>query len=1082
MRLTLRLGSGLKLTGAFVPRLNNLYLTANNVSEAVTGGSTVGTLTFGQTSGSTFTLIDNASGQFALSGLNINTATLIDVAVDTFYNITVREANPAFTPNVRDSVISIKVTSGGVAVVGMEIGLNLGFINSYTGGQPFANLMHVTSTWERSVGSGSFTQDQGSIVASAPTDQFRLYLSDQGDNLTAGTYTVYNPSGAEIGFGGFSGQELQAFTTATTFTFNYVSGPLFLHCKGSLPTTSGNLAIIIPGHTVSWAGGDVFNSAFISYLQGLSPRVLRFMDWGNASGNVESAWANRTQLNKINFSNYHGGGGAIIPYEIMFDLSNRIGADPWICTPTRADQNYINQFAALAATKMNASRKLYTEHSNETWNYGYPWSDGANWIEYLDHTRRTATANSVAGTYTLAAHGLSNGADIVSFTTVENRAAVSELAINWRVRSGANSYVEVVDANTFKLHGNVGLSELLPVATGQVNLLFVVKAEAGKIANAGQHNAELCVRNWDALDVTLGASRVEHIITAQAASSNVASLRINALSAPNLARVDAISPAPYFDTFWFGGAVDISTGQLLPKFWGNRNGTVHVGIYAAGSTPNVAAVIAGTGAINKQVINYTAGADTFTNGVAVTGLTNGTTYSVQIVVVGADNYEWAISANAVVSATLSTVDILEPHAQTAKRGRIGAELAASYITSHQALLPADIICYEGGSHDFQNAPLAVRTWNTAYWSSSIFGGVVTNYLETLASVGCKLHCYFSEVTLGVGGVFGLADTHRDTTDGRYVAVAAFNGLVTPDPLVITDIIAANILTAPAYPYTVHTFANATLTYSLLNGDNNGNFAVVGNELRLINGTGIDFGAPLTRTVTIEASNGSMSDFFNVTFATGDAWYAGDALFAWDSIADTDGAIINPVIGNTLPRINGTGATIASGLWDMEGTNRYGSNAALASSLDLTKPLLFAAVLDRDNHTGSYVAINQLAAGGFVATMYVVGSPEIILSLYANGSGADLNFGVVPTGKHVLWFYVDPVTDSCRVGYDQTENVAAALTKDVGGSSSTELHIGGSNASAGSNMKHGSVQVVNRTGLTFAQALALVQKMQTLHGI
>ena len=74
MRLTLRLGSGLKLTGAFVPRLNNLYLTANNVSEAVTGGSTVGTLTFGQTSGSTFTLIDNASGQFALSGLNINTA------------------------------------------------------------------------------------------------------------------------------------------------------------------------------------------------------------------------------------------------------------------------------------------------------------------------------------------------------------------------------------------------------------------------------------------------------------------------------------------------------------------------------------------------------------------------------------------------------------------------------------------------------------------------------------------------------------------------------------------------------------------------------------------------------------------------------------------------------------------------------------------------------------------------------------------------------------------------------------------------------------------------------------------------
>jgi len=230
-----------------------------------------------------------------------------------------------------------------------------------------------------------------------------------------------------------------------------------------------------------------------------------------------------------------------------------------------------------------------------------------------------------------------------------------------------------------------------------------------------------------------GICEPAYIITGQAVNTSVASGR---LTAPALARCDSISPAPYFDTFWYGAAVDISTGQLLPKFWAKSSCTVHVGVYANGSTPSIADVIAGTGAINKQTINYTSGASTYTNGVAVTGLSNGTTYSVQVVAVDSDGYEWASSGNATVSASTSTVDIFETYAQLAKRGKWGAMISASYVQNHKALAPSKrVICYEGGSHDNQTAPTAVAAWKAAYWEDALFGEVVTNYLQTLAGAG-----------------------------------------------------------------------------------------------------------------------------------------------------------------------------------------------------------------------------------------------------------------------------------------------------------------------------------------------------------
>jgi hypothetical protein len=876
--------------------------------------------------------------------------------------------------------------AGGSGILSMPLGVNLAGVNSYSGIYPFANIMYNGGVWARRVGSGSFTQNQGELTATVGTDEFRMYLSDTGLGLPAGTYTVYNPAGAEIGLGAFSNQSVQAYTTATTFTFSYTpsANGLYLHCKGSLSKASGNLAIILPGHSTSWLAGDHFNSAFISFHQGLGAQVLRFMDWGIASVSIETDWADRTQPDGITFYNPMAL-GSVVPYELMIELCNRLGVDPWICVPARATSDYVTQLATLLDTDLDVTRKLYPEEANEVWNTADPWGDGAGWIQYLDHTRRTATANFGADTYTLTAHGITHGATIASFATKENRIALaSDTAVDYRTRLGTTSYVEVIDANTFKLHETSVAGPVVPVSSGQVNLLFVVIAEPGKTPNIRQHYGELCLRNWDAFDAALGVGRVEHLIAGQAVNTTVASdiLATTGVSA----RTDSVSPAPYFTGAVFGGAVDISTGQLLPKFWCSKSSTAHVGIYAAGATPTIDEVIAGTGAINKQTIARSgASPSTFTSGVAVTGLSNGTTYSVHYVVVDNESYEWKMTANATVSATTSTVDLLDTYTNMAARDRSRTTTSVGYVTAHQALKPR-VICYEGGNHSSDACPASIQTWREGYMESQEFADAMEEHLYRMATVGTKLYCYFSDACPS-NSVFGMATNYDDTADKRYIAFSAFGGTARAAALTVAAVVATDVLTDPgSFPYVVHTFANAALTYTLVNGNNDGNFAIVGNELRMIGDYSINWGLSNSENLTVEANDGKVSSFFNVTFSVGTLAAGGVAaptltgtptlLASWDfandsTITNVSGAVsaISGADGTSFT-LNGPGGSANPPLSSVSGKQAAGFASASSQKLTgahisgVTGACSFVAIVKMDSvaASGNLFEVAQASAG------------------------------------------------------------------------------------------------------------------------
>jgi hypothetical protein len=270
--------------------------------------------------------------------------------------------------------------------------------------------------------------------------------------------------------------------------------------------------------------------------------------------------------------------------------------------------------------------------------------------------------------------------------------------------------------------------------------------------------------------------------------------------------------------------------------------------------------------------------------------------------------------------------------------------------------------------------------------------------------------------------------------------------------------------------------DAAMTYTILSGNNTGMFTMVGNELKLASGSGIDWTAPSNKTVTLLATDGYLYTEFTISVMLGLNWYEGDSPFAWSGITDSDPAALNPVKGNALT-LTGTAASVASGMWDMGGVASYASTAAGSSAGD--SPWLVAAVIDRDGDTTGFKAVVQFGNSSRFITFYTGGGGAAnFTARFYQGGASDVKFATpnAPTGKHVFWAFWDGT--KVRAGYDQIENTAAAITRTNFNSGITQ-YVG---VGAATQMKVGAVQSVPRTGMTIADALAIVAKMQAHHSI
>lgn len=131
-----------------------------------------------------------------------------------------------------------------------------------------------------------------------------------------------------------------------------------------------NIRIIPERHLAAYERGEVFNPDWVARIENFP--ALRFMDWLATNNSRQQSWEQRPRIEDRTWA-VKG-----VPLEMILQLANQVGADPWLNIPHLADGDYIERFAELVKANLNPDANVYVEHSNEVWNWQFQQARHAN--------------------------------------------------------------------------------------------------------------------------------------------------------------------------------------------------------------------------------------------------------------------------------------------------------------------------------------------------------------------------------------------------------------------------------------------------------------------------------------------------------------------------------------------------------------------------------------------------------------------------------------------------------------------------------------------------------------------------------
>jgi len=130
-----------------------------------------------------------------------------------------------------------------------------------------------------------------------------------------------------------------------------------------------NIHVLFPGMAHNYSDDDPFHPDFENRLKTSPYTIVRMMDWANVNYSMESSWNERTRkgsaIQVMGFGDKYRHG---VAWEYQIDICNKTGKDLWLNFPAYADDDYLDQLAALVYEKLDPSLNVYLEYANETWN------------------------------------------------------------------------------------------------------------------------------------------------------------------------------------------------------------------------------------------------------------------------------------------------------------------------------------------------------------------------------------------------------------------------------------------------------------------------------------------------------------------------------------------------------------------------------------------------------------------------------------------------------------------------------------------------------------------------------------------
>ena len=272
---------------------------------------------------------------------------------------------------------------------------------------PFLDLMkfsrpwigHTATDWAAmspdQLASGGYLDADGwpTHIPDGLTSIGTIFAWDQNDTLAAASRAgVYVLTYEGEGTLELAGVNILSSALGRMVVQNVSGGQMVISITATDPNHTGNyihnISLVAQKYEALYAAGEIFNPDFLSVVQ--DARELRFKDWMSVDWVTQASWDGRAEVGDATWASKG------VPVEVMVQLANQTGTEPWFTMPAGADETYIRNFATYVRDHLNPDLKAHVEYSNEMWNWGYSqtqwlatqaqavWGEkgGAAWLDY----------------------------------------------------------------------------------------------------------------------------------------------------------------------------------------------------------------------------------------------------------------------------------------------------------------------------------------------------------------------------------------------------------------------------------------------------------------------------------------------------------------------------------------------------------------------------------------------------------------------------------------------------------------------------------------------------------------------------
>jgi hypothetical protein len=246
------------------------------------------------------------------------------------------------------------------------LGMNLSFVTYWTREWVFTNVMRQSKGWI-STNTGGSPWDNGNNIDTdvngwpilKPGQAAATYMLNANDGrYPAGKYICTYEGEGDIVFN-WDAKVTSTQNGRIEVNVTPSNTGIYLRIENSNPNNHIRNIRLVHEDLVDRTSS--FHPLFVERLKPF--KTLRFMDWQRTNTTSQRQWSDRVTPD---YATQAERGGVAI--ELLIELANELGADPWVCMPAQADDDYIRNFAQLVKDRLHPGAKVYVEWSNEIWN------------------------------------------------------------------------------------------------------------------------------------------------------------------------------------------------------------------------------------------------------------------------------------------------------------------------------------------------------------------------------------------------------------------------------------------------------------------------------------------------------------------------------------------------------------------------------------------------------------------------------------------------------------------------------------------------------------------------------------------